>query len=98
MRNRRLAHPVTEDPVRVIDWTRQYVENRGATQTDFRLSIHPGDLKRIISKANQLGLKGKSVLGFGYDYGSETVLVGAKAAPKRGRTNRRKVARKRLAP
>ena len=98
MRNRRLAHPVTEDPVCVIDLKRQYVDKLGGSQTDFCLSLHPWDLKRIICRANQLGLKGKSVVGFGYNYDSEKILIGAKAAPKRGRTNRRRVARKRLAP
>lgn len=88
MQNHRLSCPVTVEPVRAIDETQQPDERLGGIKCGYRLSIDPWDLKRIVTKANQLGLKGKTVLGFGYDRESEKILIGPKANSKKDRSRK----------
>jgi hypothetical protein len=56
---------VNHEPIHVID----------KVQQTFRLSITPWDLQRIIQAANEVGLTGKQVKGFGYDYTSENIYI-----------------------
>jgi hypothetical protein len=48
----------------------------GLGQNEFRLGIDPGGLQRIIAEANHLGRDDVKVVGFGYDYENNAIVLG----------------------
>ena len=69
------AGPLNREPVQKIEEKSEFNPKLGGVQHTFRLSIAPWDLQKIIKAANQLGLEGKPVIGFGYDYDAECIYV-----------------------
>ena len=67
--------PISKEAVLIVDKQAIPLPN-GGVQHRFRLSITPMDLRQIIEDANRLGLNGQKVSGFGYDYESNSVLLG----------------------
>lgn len=68
------ADPINREPVKQTEHT-VIVSSNGLLSKRFRLSIAPWDLQRIIRYANELGLNGKHVRGFGYDYNNESIHI-----------------------
>lgn len=74
------AAPVTRTAVFKTDESRTFDERLGGYRNQFRLNIDPWDLQRIVAEANRLGREGVEVVGFGYDYDSQAVVLGPKRA------------------
>jgi hypothetical protein len=72
---------ITTKPVLIVD--EKKVPFMGGVQHQFRLSIDPWDLQRIVKEANRLGREGKQVEFFGYDYDAMSVLLGPLATEHR---------------
>ena len=74
------ARQVTRTPVWKTDESLTFDERLDGHRSQFRLSIDPWDLQRLIAEANRLGRVGVEVAGFGYDYDAHAIVLGAKRA------------------
>src|SRR3954468_19963221 len=70
--------PVNQLPVKKINERQQPHPTVGGTQNTFTFAIEPWDLQRLLIRANQLGLQGKTVTGFDFDSANENIYVAAK--------------------
>lgn len=69
------GEPVNREPVRIIDEKHEPHPKFGGIHHTFRLNLDPWDLQRIIRAANEMGLQGKRVMGFGYDRDGQNIHV-----------------------
>ena len=67
---------ITKDAVLMTDQKNRQDARPGRPRNSFCLKVTALDLKRLVRKANRLGLQGKALPGFAYDSDAQALLIG----------------------